>query len=123
MIRRPPRSTRTDTLFPYTTLFRSRARHPRPAVAGHREDRSAQDHPQQDRDRRSHLHQPVRSEEHTSELQSLMRISYAVFCLKKKTKENIKTTRKHITIICIRISTRHTPVLILRSTELDTRLY
>src|SRR3546814_3293500 len=73
MIRRPPRSTRTDTLFPYTTLFRS-PRH------GH-------DLPQRRRRCRSTAHarhHSRRSEEHTSELQSLMRISYAVFCLKKK---------------------------------------
>src|SRR3546814_2167549 len=104
MIRRPPRSTRTDTLFPYTTLFRSNrivapakagaavgsAPMPTiPAFAGGHEDRK--------KGRRSdsaalfaseflrHRHQPrQRSEEHTSELQSLMRISYAVFCLKKK---------------------------------------
>src|SRR3546814_1883117 len=95
-IRRPPRSTRTDTLFPYTTLFRSR--HPdrfSGLPAGHRRD---------DRHHTAHrLAHPLcragarhrqarppeadsrRSEEHTSELQSLMRISYAVFCLKKKT--------------------------------------
>src|SRR3546814_10401304 len=84
MIRRPPRSTRTDTLFPYTTLFRSSGDlivgviHTRQMhrqipdlfgeglVGGHSGQR------------------PTRSEEHTSELQSLMRISYAVFCLKKK---------------------------------------
>src|SRR3546814_3366726 len=97
MLRRPPRSTRTDTLFPYTTLFRSTRRwwdRPRPAgflpssgppltsIVGFRE---------------KHVHGAsacahacwvccVRSEEHTSELQSLMRISYAVFCLKKKKK-------------------------------------
>src|SRR3546814_5747452 len=73
MIRRPPRSTRTDTLFPYTTLFRSLA--DSRCCSGHR---------------------PLfrlrgggrRSEEHTSELQSLMRISYAVFCLKKKKKQH-----------------------------------
>src|SRR3546814_10078783 len=82
MIRRPPRSTRTDTLFPYTTLFRS-----------HTADLAAADvrHVPVDR---SALAAGVavlglsgvlgRSEEHTSELQSLMRISYAVFCLKKK---------------------------------------
>src|SRR3546814_14442966 len=78
MIRRPPRSTRTDTLFPYTTLFRSEDR-PRPAPSrrGHG-DRVP---------RREGAHrQARRSEEHTSELQSLMRISYAVFCLKKKNK-------------------------------------
>src|SRR3546814_6243750 len=81
MIRRPPRSTRTDTLFPYTTLFRSadgdragrlRFVEPRRGVApqGAEGGRRAGD--------------GDRSEEHTSELQSLMRISYAVFCLKKK---------------------------------------
>src|SRR3546814_2895650 len=76
MIRRPPRSTRTDTLFPYTTLFRSpgppHVRAVAPAGPG-----------------RDHLGVQLpgrgRSEEHTSELQSLMRISYAVFCLKQKT--------------------------------------
>src|SRR3546814_5716548 len=72
MIRRPPRSTRTDTLFPYTTLFRS-VRGDMPA------------------ERLDNIAEPIlrdhalRSEEHTSALQSLMRISYAVFCLKKKT--------------------------------------
>src|SRR3546814_8538464 len=80
MIRRPPSSTRTDTLFPYTTLFRSSHRtqsfplfDPLSVCAFRRADRGE-----------------GRSEEHTSELQSLMRISYAVFCLKKK---------KHIIII------------------------
>src|SRR3546814_3764227 len=95
MIRRPPRSTRTDTLFPYTTLFRSGLwpprRHGGPQI--HLPDH----HPDHGR-----------SEEHTSELQSLMRISYAVFCLKKKKKNkknklNVKTrnriNRKHIEII------------------------
>src|SRR3546814_19890799 len=76
MIRRPPRSTRTDTLFPYTTLFRSVRLH-RPHAAGARPRLGV-----------VHRCTPTprqRSEEHTSELQSLMRISYAVFCLKKKT--------------------------------------
>src|SRR3546814_13456413 len=78
MIRRPPRSTRTDTLFPYTTLFRS---------AGEATLRLFGDLPL--RAVRGagggSLHRDMnRSEEHTSELQSLMRISYAVFCLKKK---------------------------------------
>src|SRR3546814_12641631 len=105
MIRRPPRSTRTDTLFPYTTLFRSpgcrgrprwSARSPPPGRAPRRRCR--------DRRRRC---LPGRSEEHTSELQSLMRISYAVFCLKKKKKSrkqhktyeeyNVKTI-KHIDV-------------------------
>src|SRR3546814_10051696 len=114
MIRRPPRSTRTDTLFPYTTLFRSACHHLLHAVgddllAG---SQSFEDHPfvalhfaQPDRARHGvalfidnenrsagigHLHRDLRrSEEHTSELQSLMRNSYAVFCLKKK------NTNKH----------------------------
>src|SRR3546814_3808916 len=78
MIRRPPRSTRTDTLFPYTTLFRS-VRAPRPLQVLARRRRG----PAGAGARERH-HGPARSEEHTSELQSLMRISYAVFCLKKK---------------------------------------
>src|SRR3546814_4566524 len=73
MIRRPPRSTRTDTLFPYTTLFRSRSGDAEQHLIALPLARLRD----QLRDR---------SEEHTSELQSLMRISYAVFCLKKKTK-------------------------------------
>src|SRR3546814_7886065 len=97
MIRRPPRSTRTDTLFPYTTLFRSRLAGGLPCIET--DGRRISDTPA------LHIH-PVtalpsgayrpgsvcaeagaaRSEEHTSELQSLMRISYAVFCLKKKNK-------------------------------------
>src|SRR3546814_10454766 len=83
MIRRPPRSTRTDTLFPYTTLFRSLA------GKGRRQQERLHGravHPAggQDRARRRHAVRE-RSEEHTSELQSLMRISYAVFCLNKHT--------------------------------------
>src|SRR3546814_3592172 len=113
MIRRPPRSTRTATLFPYTTLFRSarsctdrsgrRAScrflqrefnrdqlvdrdRPRPFIAVH----ETLDHRLREVDRRS--------EEHTSELQSLMRISYAVFCLKKKNsnRAHYYTPRRHI---------------------------
>src|SRR3546814_3560952 len=103
MIRLPPRSTRTDTRFPYTTLFRSwipacvddgcGGTSARLAVRARRQvDPQRTQHPRRERqqpaDRRRgvprHL---VRSEEHTSELQSLMRISYAVFCLKKKTKQ------------------------------------
>src|SRR3546814_6293279 len=78
MIRRPPRSTRTDTLFPYTTLFRS----PRNATQTIR---------YRDSSSVTTRVSPRRSEEHTSELQSLMRISYAVFCLKKKTKQHNAT--------------------------------
>src|SRR3546814_9134360 len=108
MIRRPPRSTRTDTLFPYTTLFRSPHRH---ADAPDRHQDAA---PPRDRLGR-HLGVPglglgqprLRSEEHTSELQSLMRISYAVFCLKKKNNQyphNITiTTQKRIYTVNITI--------------------
>src|SRR3546814_4214203 len=82
MIRRPPRSTRTDTLFPYTTLFRSRT--------GRAAARAADPGGGPDLSHRCRAGGPrpqgARSEEHTSELQSLMRISYAVFCLKKKKK-------------------------------------
>src|SRR3546814_15257453 len=80
MIRRPPRSTRTDTLFPYTTLFRSVFRFDGQERGIHAA--SSQQH-----DDRHHLADGLgpRSEEHTSELQSLMRISYAVFCLTTKT--------------------------------------
>src|SRR3546814_4104092 len=119
MIRRPPRSTRTDTLFPYTTLFRSDGgpdfgqfvgrdaigRHDIDAVA----ERAKQDAAvaeegdeargdrgeiaavgRRDVERGDGAEAAKRSEEHTSELQSLMRTSYAVFCLKKKTQTNIK---------------------------------
>src|SRR3546814_4170559 len=106
MIRRPPRSTRTDTLFPYTTLFRSgrpragrRAWHAiesskSPSWRNLRscESRSAEiadDYACNPGLPLSQEHKEPRSEEHTSELQSLMRISYAVFCLKKKTNTQI----------------------------------
>src|SRR3546814_10608261 len=121
MIRRPPRSTRTDTLFPYTTLFRSGPDIKRGARRQEKNfDRTARAAPQRrHRVRRdvplvhhrlaeipqghrsfrgpAGFPRPVaRSEEHTSELQSLMRISYAVFCLKKKkqTTHNIKLTHR-----------------------------
>src|SRR3546814_1016026 len=114
MIRRPPRSTRTDTLFPYTTLFRSlalqafeagfndgplrRVDHHRDAGdVGLRGDQGQEAHHRLFGVDHALVHVDVeRSEEHTSELQSLMRISYAVFCLKKK-KQNNKT--EYITII------------------------
>src|SRR3546814_4534998 len=91
MIRRPPRSTRTDTLFPYTTLFRSDLgnwiRKLRKMTIDVRAQTGIDDIL-----RAEGLHGGLseRSEEHTSELQSLMRISYAVFCLKKK-KQHIRT--------------------------------
>src|SRR3546814_3062847 len=92
MIRRPPRSTRTDTLFPYTTLFRSPAswslwRATGRSVAPSKPTKASWAP-------RSASSKAKRSEEHTSELQSLMRISYAVFCLKKKKK---KKQQKHTT--------------------------
>src|SRR3546814_13841810 len=92
MIRRPPRSTRTDTLFPYTTLFRSSVRPGRvvrqPAAGGQLAFELRQDIRVDDvlGDVGGTVDLGRRSEEHTSELQSLMRISYAVFCLKKKNK-------------------------------------
>src|SRR3546814_6640308 len=122
MIRQPPRSTRTDTLFPYTTLFRSPGNVPVGSAASrlvgvraagheasaHLSARSPGARRQQDssgqRDTarwgvsrpRNHL-TCSRSEEHTSELQSLMRISYAVFCLKKKKNTyNLSKNRQHI---------------------------
>src|SRR3546814_1054009 len=101
MIRRPPRSTRTDTRFPYTTLFRSRAHAPvhvadHGAVGGQVDLPDAQVDDADADVLRADVdvvelaldHLGARSEEHTSELQSLMRISYAVFCLKKKNKQN-----------------------------------
>src|SRR3546814_2548314 len=125
MIRRPPRSTRTDTLFPYTTLFRSVERAvqwtgvqcrgidfagcvmtalqavdalPRNIKA----DRAGKSFGKRQRDRQADIaeadYDDLRSEEHTSELQSLMRISYAVFCLKKKKKHTHRTTYFHTQI-------------------------
>src|SRR3546814_1668978 len=116
MIRRPPRSTRTDTLFPYTTLFRSRAGAtgtaitlataqdadqlaaiekligaPIPPMTG-----AAEPEPEKKPVKKARARKAAepRSEEHTSELQSLMRISYAVFCLKKKKKKNKSKQQK-----------------------------
>src|SRR3546814_2268404 len=104
MIRRPPRSTRTDTLFPYTTLFRSPASFAigktwlvpatTPKVAKTAVRASSNGIPAATRAPNANTR---RSEEHTSELQSLMRISYAVFCLKKKTKPNMKQRHEHTT--------------------------
>src|SRR3546814_2267020 len=104
MIRRPPRSTRTDTLFPYTTLFRSGAQERRqhedceecqddgggPFVVEHHHAMGIGAAHQADEAGARHV--GGRSEEHTSKLQSLMRISYAVFCLTKKKTEKYSTT-------------------------------
>src|SRR3546814_4182427 len=121
-ILRPPRSTRTDTLFPYTTLFRSQPdsaaqsrnrirresdRPYRPDPRNLRRTRSDRRGPLAGRARASRLSggsaraqlDPPRSEEHTSELQSLMRISYAVFCLKKKNSSSTNHNYKHTSII------------------------
>src|SRR3546814_2593689 len=81
MIRRPPRSTRTDTLFPYTTLFRSIGF---PLTVRHWRNRHSKEFQENQTYTTVERRCRPRSEEHTSELQSLMRISYAVFCLKKK---------------------------------------
>src|SRR3546814_6867825 len=99
-IRRPPRSTRTDTLFPYTTLFRSRTIDFPRSLSVLTEDRVFPAITSLSSLVASALvtsltrRVPSRSEEHTSELQSLMRISYAVFCLKKKNKKHLKYTRQ-----------------------------
>src|SRR3546814_4340341 len=91
MIRRPPRSTRTDTLFPYTTLFRSQHLRARPRGRAARLQPVPLSRPRPQLPRRPGAGTRPRSEEHTSELQSLMRISYAVFCLKKKNKTCSRT--------------------------------
>src|SRR3546814_6908592 len=111
MMRRPPRSTLTDTLFPYTTLFRSRPMvSPKAADAVYpwgalwcllAEGDWPARHELLQRYRRASkmigmLPVGCRSEEHTSELQSLMRISYAVFCLKKKKNHNHREEQKEI---------------------------
>src|SRR3546814_6913512 len=117
MIRRPPRSTRTDPLFPSTPLFRFRLRarhlarplvprshrHPHPRLRGRQPGgvvrgqlRGLRGGPPPPPRRRRRPAAP-RSEEHTSELQSLMRISYAVFCLKKTTKQTKQTYIQHTT--------------------------
>src|SRR3546814_3049939 len=104
MIRRPPRSTRTDTLFPYTTLFRSLDVHVAAAIDGNGGVLGVESFATTTVGFAElygwlcgfgTLARVGRSEEHTSELQSLMRISYAVFCLKKKTKLLLDT---HITL-------------------------
>src|SRR3546814_4148389 len=89
MIRRPPRSTRTDTLFPYTTLFRSHGE------GGHEGGEDCRFLGHGDEGSGHGARPSARSEEHTSELQSLMRISYAVFCLKKKNKTHKTNAKKN----------------------------
>src|SRR3546814_9247246 len=114
MIRRPPRSTRTDTLFPYTTLFRSFldllpefgigegvAR----GLCRTAEHRGDEEHGEQYAAPDHHALHPGRSEEHTSELQSLMRISYAVFCLKKK-KPNYQHKQNKCSILSTKYNNR-----------------
>src|SRR3546814_3385561 len=116
MLRRPPRSTRTDTLFPYTTLFRS----PRPLREADLDlhlphlaqviiGQPAVDLVDGKGRREYEIHRSTRtallcslhkrSEEHTSELQSLMRISYAVFCLKKKINHYVNNTCTHVLML------------------------
>src|SRR3546814_3222355 len=92
MIRRPPRSTRTDTLFPYTTLFRSKPRAAWRSLPWACSTRAECPRGTALRDalEQGQIRDGSRSEEHTSELQSLMRISYAVFCLKKKKRRTKK---------------------------------
>src|SRR3546814_7127746 len=117
MIRRPPSSTRTDTLFPYTTHFRSSSA----ASSGHRptssttnrstartawtssSGRLAAPPPGKPQDESRHVDRP-RSEEHTSELQSLMRISYAVFCLKKQNQHRKPTYQTQVNYIAHNIT-------------------
>src|SRR3546814_3867359 len=112
MIRRPPRSTRTDTLFPYTTLFRSGATGAGKStvaklIAGTYEPTEGV--VKIGTVPRNEL-PPSRSEEHTSELQSLMRISYAVFCLKKNTQRapGAKTSLDGLRATNIQIEQTHT---------------
>src|SRR3546814_1798792 len=106
MIRRPPRSTRTDTLFPYTTLFRSRAGNRIPGTARQTAYATLAWEPRTgwqagvegrylSQIATNDANSEARSEEHTSELQSLMRISYAVFCLKKKKKKHKQQCTPH----------------------------
>src|SRR3546814_3842132 len=121
MIRRPPRSTRTDTLFPYTTLFRSRNSSKSSRARKRFNDRQGKIHGHPAHHQQCRPHHPgdrrgrhCRSEEHTSELQSLMRISYAVFCLKKKKKTFIHVYldrsyyRHHIKNIIQSTNNKHT---------------
>src|SRR3546814_3692142 len=120
MIRRPPRSTRTDTLFPYTTLFRSTF------SSGRLDDQGGRKPPLRTSLHPEYLDQgtnPIqttseRSEEHTSELQSLMRISYAVSCLKKKIQPNFR----HLSYTTIHSNHNYAPSL-LSSPQILSQYY
>src|SRR3546814_2478919 len=102
MVRRPPRSTRTDTLFPYTTLFRSVVRQQWQKDRHEDDDdlrpfeRPAEQENNKLGEQQELQRCEIRSEEHTSELQSLMRISYAVFCLKKKKNRHNQQSLAHV---------------------------
>src|SRR3546814_2464941 len=115
MIRRPPRSTRTDTLFPYTTLFRSISRPDQflgLLSGGRRGDGERECAGHRGRSAPGFAPQPAvlsRSEEHTSELQSLMRISYAVFCLKKNKTQTTLINTQHPHLITNSTITTHLP--------------
>src|SRR3546814_9876106 len=122
MIRRPPRSTRTDTLLPYTTLFRS---------LGSATIWCGRAFPNASSPRGASRISWPRSEEHTSELQSLMRISYAVFCLKKKKKSeqhhphsitltHEQHTNNPIQILSLHLQHPHTTLPTLIITTLST---
>src|SRR3546814_2022018 len=123
MIRRPPRSTRTDTLFPYTTLFRS--------DDGFDQIRTGEDRPYpvhrigcvscgQAIGPSARIAGP-RSDEHTSELQSLMRISYAVFCLKKKSQTSLSQIHTCQGIRTYVHPTPHHTLTVHAQTRKDTR--
>src|SRR3546814_2951688 len=122
MTRRPPRSTRTDTLFAYTALFRSRLKPEPPAIdrcqcarqrVGRRRRRRVRG-----REALAAYAPTARSEEHTSELQSLMRISYAVFCLKKK--KNISQNITHENNTLISALTKQTTVIETNTSSSET---
>src|SRR6056297_1242528 len=110
MIRRPPRSTRTDTLFPYTTLFRS----PRNETFAANEGRHVV------KANTAQGHDAWRSEEHTSELQSLRRISYAVCCLKKKNRSHLSRL-SHIPAVSPRRDRRRLGATRYRNTSRSSR--
>src|SRR3546814_8024858 len=121
MIRRPPRSTRTDTLFPYTTLFRSPHRGKRRRRRGSPGQRGRSPPPPRPARRRAACSRRrcrgCRSEEHTSELQSLMRISYAVFCLKKNNLHHTNITTRSLIKHTTNSSHRNHTYHVLRITQ------